>query len=432
VLWVFLLSVAFGSLAADRASPGRVHVVSVQGVINPVSARQIAEGIERAAADSAAALVIELDTPGGLLKSVHEISKAILAAGVPVIVYVAPEGARATSAGVLVTISAHVAVMARGTHIGAAHVVTLEGAIQDSIVNEKAMNDWVAELRSVARMRGRNEAWVERAARESASLVAADAVTEGVADLMADDLPEVLRLADGRRVQVRGDSLTIETAEAEIVRIEPSFRDRFLSVVSDPSVAYVLFLIGIYGLIFELSSPGSIVPGVVGAIAIVLALYSMHSLPINYAGVILILLAIGFFIAETQVHSFGLLAVGGIVSLVLGSIMLFDRAGPLFRISMAVIVPAAFVTTVFFLVVVSAAWRARRRKPMTGREGLVGSLAVVERELAPDGKVFVHGELWNARAAESIEKGRRVRVRRMEGMWLVVEPAEAGGKDEGT
>jgi len=405
------------------------HVITIQGVINPVTARMITEGITRAVEDSAAALVIELDTPGGLLKSVHEISKDILAARVPVIVHVAPEGARATSAGVLVTISANIAAMARGTHIGAAHVVTTEGAIADSVVNEKAMNDWVAELRSVARLRGRNEAWVEKAARESASLVAEDALSEGVVDFVVDDLDALLETVDGRVVQVAGDSLVLRTTGAPVVRFHPSFRDRLLSVISDPSVAYILFLVGIYGLIFELSNPGSIVPGVVGGIAIVLALYSMHSLPINYAGVLLILLAIAFFIAETQVHSFGLLTLGGITAMVIGSIMLLDRAGPLFRISLSIIVPAALVTAGFFLFAVTAALRAQRRRPATGAESLVGQIATVERDLDPEGKVFVHGELWNARAGSPIAKGGRARVARVEGMTLVVEALDSNPTD---
>ncbi len=412
------------AVVGGLASAGEVHVIRIDGVINPVSARMIADGIVAANEAGAEAVVIELDTPGGLLKSVHEISKTILGAPVPVIVHVAPEGARATSAGVLVTISAHVAAMAQGTHIGAAHVVTAQGSIQDSVVNEKAMNDWVAELQSVARLRGRNEDWVTRMARESKSLVAEDAMNEGVVDLVETDLAEVLSEIDGREVEVAGVATTLATDGAEIIRIQPSFRDRFLSVVTDPSVAYILFMIGIYGLIFELSNPGSLFPGIAGAICIILALYSLHTLPINYAGFALILLAIVMFIAETQVPSFGLLTLGGITSLVFGSIMLLDKAGPLFQISLWIILPAALVTAAFFSVAVTAALRAQRGRARTGQQGLVGETGSAQTDLDPRGKVFIHGEIWNATSEDDVRQGDTVRVVRVSGMTLEVTVVE--------
>lgn len=411
-------------LLPRAARGGPVHVVTVDGVINPVSARIIAAGIDRATAAGAEALVIELDTPGGLLKSVHEISKSILASDVPVVVYVFPEGARATSAGVLVTISAHVAAMARGTHIGAAHVVTAQGAIQDSVVNEKAMNDWVAELQSVARLRGRNVEWVEQAARASKSLVAEEAVELNVVDLVAPTLEALVAALDGRRVEVAGDSLELSTREAAVERFEPSMRDRFLSVVTDPSIAYILFLIGIYGLIFELSNPGSILPGVAGAICIIVGLYSLHTLPIDYAGLLLIGLAIVLFILETQVPSFGILTLGGVVALIMGSIMLLDKAGPLFAISLAVIVPAALLTGAFFFFVVSKGLLAQRARPATGSEGLVGEEGDARSDLSPHGKVFLHGEIWAAVSSANVVRGARVRVVRVQGMTLHVEPAD--------
>lgn len=428
-----LLSVAtfvallMGCLSPRPAAAAEtIQVITVDGVINPVSARIISAGIDRAEAAGAVALVIELDTPGGLLKSVHEISKAMLAAEVPLVVYVFPEGARATSAGVLVTISAHVAAMARGTHIGAAHVVTAQGAIQDSVVNEKAMNDWVAELQSVARLRGRNVDWVERAARQSESLIAEEAVEKNVVDLLAPNLDSLLVELDGMRVEVAGDTVALATRGAEVVRIEPSFRDRFLTVVTDPSVAYILFLVGIYGLIFELSNPGAILPGVAGSICIIMALYALHTLPVDYAGLLLIVVAIVLFVLEAHIASFGLLTLGGVVALIVGSIMLLDKAGPLFAISLGVIVPAALVTAAFFFFIVSKGLLAQRARKLTGREGIVGEEGEARTDLVPRGKVFLHGEIWEAEGTSSISRGERVRVMRVDGMVLTVERVASG------
>ncbi len=403
---------------------GEVHVITVHGVINPVSARHIEKNIALAEAEGAEALIIELDTPGGLLKSVHEISKTILNAGLPVIVYVSPEGSRATSAGVLVTISAHVAAMARGTHIGAAHVVGIQGSIPDSVVSEKAMNDWVAELQAVAKLRGRNVEWVELAARESKSLTVEEAVEMNVVDLMATNIDSLLAAVDSMVVEVAGNEVTLETADAVIVRIELSARDRFLNVVTDPSVAYILFLLGIYGLIFELSNPGSIVPGVVGAICIIVALYALHTLPVNYAGVLLILLAIALFIAEIKIPSYGLLTLGGVTAMILGSIMLLERAGPLFKVSWSVIIPTVLFTVAFFFFAVSKGLLAQRRKPETGVEGLVGEIGEVMRDLDPLGKVFLHGEYWDAESVQSIREGESIRVMQVRGMRLIVQRSD--------
>jgi membrane-bound serine protease (ClpP class) len=421
VLSVLLL---LGSALMLSASASDVHVIRVHGVINPISSDHIEKGIRRAETDSAEALVIELDTPGGLMKSVHEISKSILNAGVPVVVYVWPEGSRATSAGVLVTISAHVAAMAPGTHIGAAHVVELQGSIQDSVVNEKATNDWVAELQSVAKLRGRNVEWVELAARESKSLIAEDAVEQNVVDMMAANLDSLLARIDGRAVVVQGRQDTLRTANPTVRTFGLSARQRFLNVITDPSIAYILFLVGIYGLIFELSNPGSLVPGVVGGICIILALVAFHSLPINYAGLALIILAIVLFIAEVKITSYGLLTVGGIAAMTLGSIMLLERAGPLFKISLAVIIPAVLCTLGFFAFAVSKGILAQKRHAVTGSEGLVGEVGVVHKDLSPSGKVFLHGEYWNATSRTPIPKGGRVKVVRVQGMMLIVDRAD--------
>ena len=426
---IAVLAIATLVASAPARAEGPVHVMSVHGVINPVSAGMIATGIERAEEAGAAALVIELDTPGGLLKSVHEISKTMLSAEVPIVVYVFPEGARATSAGVLVTVSAHVAAMARGTHIGAAHVVTAQGAIQDTIVNEKAMNDWVAELRAVARLRGRNEDWVELAARESASVVAEEAAEIGVVDMVVPSLDSLLVAVDGMRVEVAGDSVTIGTKGSVVQRFAPSFRDRILAVISDPSVAYILFLVGIYGLIFELSNPGSILPGVAGAICIILALFSLHTLPLDYAGLLLIALAIVLFILETQIPSFGILTLGGVAAMIFGSIMLLDKAGPLFTLSLGLIIPAALFTGALMFFLLSKGLLAQRSRPATGVEGLVGEEGIARTDLAPRGKVFLHGEIWEAEVAEGasrspgrgIASGARVRVVGVRGMVLVVK-----------
>ncbi len=425
----------------------------VDGAIHPASGELIKHAIERAEKERAEALLIELDTPGGLLESTRGIVKAMLASEVPIVVYVAPEGARAGSAGVFITLAAHVAAMAPGTNIGAAHPVgpggqdispaskrePPGGAPGDSgkasdedgsgDLERKVVNDAVAFIRSIAAERGRNADWAERSVRASVSLPAADAVRERVVDLIATNEGELLRALDGRTVKVAVGTRTLHTADAQVVEIEKGLRFKVLDVIANPNVAFILMMLGMYGLFFELASPGAILPGVVGAISILLALFAFQALPVNYVGLMLMLLAIVLFLAEVKVVSHGILTIGGTIAFLLGATMLFESPEPAMRVSWAVILPALGVTVAFFVFAMAAALRARRARPTTGREGIVGKTGVVRARFEPQGpdgtagyrgKVFVRSELWNAVADEPLDVGQRAQVLANEGLTLRV------------
>jgi membrane-bound serine protease (ClpP class) len=397
-----------------------VDVIEVSGVVNPVADRFIHDAIKTAGEDGAQCLVIELDTPGGLMESMHSIKKNILAAEVPVVVFVYPGGARAASAGVWLTLASHIAAMAPGTHIGAAHPVTMGGQEVSEDMEQKLVNDAVADIRSLAEKRGRNADWAEEAVRQSVSITEKEALEEGVIDLISDDLRSLLNAIDGRKVELAAGERTLETRDAEIRLIEMSLRYRILDIISNPNVAYILLLLGFYGLFFELSNPGSILPGVVGGICIILAFFALHTLPINYAGLLLIIFALILFIAEIKVPSYGLLTVGGIISMILGSIMLIRTPAEFLRISWMTIIPAVIVTVLFFVFAMGMALRARLKKPTTGQEGLVGEVGVARSRLDPAGKIFVHGEFWNAVSDEPVEEGEEVIVEAVERMKLKV------------
>jgi membrane-bound serine protease (ClpP class) len=382
-------------------------------------ARVIDEAEER----HAQLVVFQLDTPGGLMDSMRDIVKRIFASEVPVAVYVAPPGSRAASAGVFITMAAHVAAMAPGTNIGAAHPVNAGGPM-DSTMAGKVTNDAVAFARSIAERRGRNAEWAERAVRESVSLGAGAAVAERVVDLEAPTLDSLLALIDGREIETLAGTTRLATRGVEPEEIAPNLRDRILGVVSNPNIAYILLLIGIYGMIFELSNPGAVVPGILGFICLVLALYSFQSLPLNYAGVLLILFGIVMLILEVKITSHGALTIGGIAALLFGSLMLVRSPSPLFRISLAVIIPGVATTAAFFLFIVGAGLSAQRRRRVTGREGLVGERAVARTPLAPRGTVFVQGELWNAVSSTPVNAGAEVIVDAVEGLLLRVSPSE--------
>jgi membrane-bound serine protease (ClpP class) len=368
--------------------------------------------------------VIRLNTPGGLLKSTRIIVSDLLTARVPVIVYVAPAGSQSASAGAFITLAAHVAAMAPGTNIGAAHPVGFGGQGEDSIANEKATNDAAAFIKSISEKRNRNVRWAEDAVRRSVSITETEALRDSVIDLVAKDIPELLRRVNGRRVQMEeGIGTTLRTADAEVKEYDMGFKYRLLNTLSDPNIAYILFLLGIYGLIFELYNPGSILPGVVGVICIILAFYSLHTLPINYAGVALILFGIILFVLEIKITSYGLLSVGGAVCLLLGSIMLINTESPLefVSISWTVIIPAVVITVLFFIFAIGMGVRAQRKKPVTGVEGIVGETGEALSDLAPSGEVRVHGEIWTAESAEGkIKKGAKIVVLRIENLRLTV------------
>jgi membrane-bound serine protease (ClpP class) len=414
-------------LTAAPAAAVEVATIVLDGVISPVTVRLVETAIDRAHASKAAALVIQLDTPGGLERSMRTICQRLLNAPLPVVVYVAPTGARAASAGVFITMAAHVAAMAPATNIGAAHPVAVSGG-GDKEVMKKVANDAAAFARTIATERGRNADWAEKAVRESVSITERDAVKLKVVDLIADSLPDLLAKIDGRTVKTAKGPVTLATRDAQVVTLEVNFRDRFLNVITDPNVAYILMMLGMLGLFFELSNPGVILPGVVGGISIILAFFAFQSLPINYAGLLLILFGIVLLIAEIKVTSYGVLAVGGIVSMALGSLMLYDATEIDFRISWAVVLPTVALTAAVFLGVIAFGVRALGRRPSLGAEGLVSAMGVARERLAPEGLVLVQGELWRAVAdGAPVEPGEAVRVVAVNGLTLKVKKAEGGG-----
>jgi membrane-bound serine protease (ClpP class) len=396
-------------LDASASAGQRVDVIRVEGVINPVAARFVEESIDRAAQDGSLCLIVELDTPGGLMESMRSMVKKIMNSSVPVVVYVSPAGAQDASAGVFITMAAHLAAMAPGTNIGAAHPVTM-GQEMDEEMKEKVTNDAVSYIRGIAAQRGRNADWAERAVRQSESVTAEEAHQLGVVELVCQDLDQLLEVINGRQVETSQGTVTLQTEGAELRRFELSFRYRVLNIISNPNVAYILLILGFYGLFFELSNPGAFLPGIAGGICIILAFFAFQVLPINYAGLLLILFAIILFIAELLTPTFGFLTTGGVIAMILGSLMLIGSPAPFMRISWKIIVPVTIATAAFFLFALGMSLKTRLRKPTTGKKGLVGEIGVAQTRLAPDGRVFLHGELWNAECQEVVEKGEKVRV----------------------
>jgi len=423
-----VLAVVLLASAAETAPVARV--VRVDGAIGPVPARFIAQQIKAAERDGAACLVIGIDTPGGLDTSMRTMIQDILASRVPVILYVSPGGARCASAGVFIAMACDAVAMTPGTSIGAAHPVTIGQAEVDEETMDKVVNDSASYIKSLAARKGRNQEWAEKAVRESATATAEEALELGVIDLVVESIEDLLKAVDGREVdEAKGGRLA--TGGAEVRVIKTGIRWRILGILSDPNVAYLLLILGFYGLFFELSNPGSIFPGVLGAIFLILAFFSFQMLPINYAGLLLILLALGMFVAEVKVHSAGLLTIGGVVSMFLGSLMLIESPGPFLRISYKVIIPAVLATAAFFVFAVGAALRAQMRRPSTGREGLVGERGTATSDIDPAGQVFIHGEIWNVTSAERISKGEEVEVVGVDGLRLEVRRAGSGRSLEG-
>jgi len=402
----------------------KVISIKVDGTINPATADFIHGGIKKAATEKASCLLIHLNTPGGLLKSTRVIVSDILNSPVPVIVYVSPGGAHAGSAGVFITMAAHIAAMAPGTNIGAAHPVALQ-AVMDSTMNEKTTNDAAAFIRSIAEKRKRNVEWAENAVRKSHSYSETEALEYSVIDFIARDDEELLNIVHGKQVAINSGLINLQTKGAKIESLEMTFIGKLLDTISDPNIAYILFLLGMYGLLFELYSPGAILPGIVGVISLILAFYSMHSLPVNYAGLALIIFAIILFLLEIKIVSHGLLAIGGIVSLLLGSMMLIrsDSGLDMARISRGVIYAATAVSALFFLFVLSFGIRAQRSKVVTGIEAMIGNTGEVIEILNPTGTVRVNGETWNAESLSgAITRGEKVRIKEMRNLKLYVEP----------
>lgn len=400
-----------------------VVTMKLDGNINPVAAQFIHQGIETARNEKAECLVIALNTPGGLLKSTRIIVSDILESPVPVVVFVAPSGADAGSAGVFITLAAHIAAMAPGTNIGAAHPVGLQGTV-DTIMNEKITNDAAAFMRTITERRKRNSAWAEEAVRKSLSITANEALDKKVIDLIATNTQDLLSRIDGRSVEMASGTVTLHTKNARITSLEMSTGEKLLDVLSDPNIAYALLLLGLYGILFELYNPGAILPGIVGFISLILAFYSLNALPINFAGLALIIFGVVLFLLEIKIVSHGLLTIGGVIALFLGSLMLIrsDPSAPGVKISYTVVVISTLVSTLFFLFIVGMGLKAQRLKPVSGIDGLVGETGESLEELNPYGTIRVHGETWNAESAGGkIDKGKKVRVVGIAGLQLRVE-----------
>ncbi len=398
--------------------------VTLDGVVNPVMADLLEDVLEEAAAKKAQAVVIQLDTPGGLDLSMREMVKDIFASEVPVVVYVAPAGSRAASAGVFITYAAGASAMAPGTNIGSAHPVSM-GAKMDEVMSKKVENDAVAYIKGIAAKRGRNAEWAEKAVRESVNVTAEEALRLGVVDLVAASRETLLEKLDGMKVETASGAVALATKGAPVTEVQMSLRYRVLSAISNPNVAYILMVVGMIGIYFELANPGAVFPGVIGAISLVLAFYAFQTLPINYAGLLLMALGIIFFIVELMVVSYGLLSIAGVVSLLLGSLMLFDSPAPYFQISIWVILPAIVLMTAVILGAMYYAVRIHRRKPVSGQEELAGATGVASEDFggAKEGKVFIEGEYWNAASDEEIKTGDRIAVVEVRGLHLKVRKA---------
>ena len=416
----FLIFLMTCNISHSAATGSHVTVIRIEESINPGTAAFLARGTEQAVKDGAVLIVLELDTPGGLVSSMRTMVKTIMNASIPVVVYVSPSGAQAASAGVFVVMAADVAAMAPGTNIGAAHPVVAGGKEMDETMNTKMVNDLVAFIKSIASRRGRNADWAEEAVRKSVSITAEEALKLDVVDLVAKDMNDLLKKLEGWPVQTRDGEKKLALKGASIERVQENLRDKILKTVSNPNIAYILMLIGLAGLYFELSHPGVIFPGVIGGISLILAFYAFQTLSVNYAGLLLILLGAILFLLEIKVTSYGLLSIGGVICLTLGSIMLFNTGGTDLRVSWSVMIPAVLVVSSFFIAVALLAVRAHMARPRTGYQGLIGEIAVAKESLAPEGKVFVHGELWNATSEDIVPAGARVEVIGVENLLLKV------------
>ncbi len=434
------------SLGPHFAHAAPVLVLQLAGAIGPASADFVTRGIARADKEGAQLLVLQMDTPGGLDTSMRDIIKAILASPVPVASFVAPSGARAASAGTYILYASHIAAMAPGTNLGAATPVQIglggesgqpkkttdkdaagkqtPPADEQGAMARKQMHDAAAYIRGLAQLRGRNAEWAERAVREAVSLSADEALAQKVIDLTAADVPALLTALDGRSVRTASGEHVLHTRDAAVTTVQPDWKSRLLGVITDPSMALLLLMAGIYGLFFEFASPGFVLPGVVGAICLLLGLFALHMLPVNYAGLALILLGLAFMVAEVFLTSFGVLAVGGIVAFALGAVMLIDTELPGYGVPLGLIAAVSVFSAAFVFAVASVALKARRRPQVTGREAMLGSIGEVLEDLQREGWARVHSERWAVQSAVPLRRGQRVRVVARNGLVLTVVAAD--------
>ncbi len=423
----FLLLILF-LVVPPAYSKDRVVVVKLSGAINPAVAEYVSHEISQANAEQDALIVLRMDTPGGLDTSMRQIIKKIQSSQVPVASFVAPSGSRAASAGTFITIASHIAAMAPGTNIGAAHPVNMMGGGGDNeqakTMEKKVVNDAAAYIRSLAELRKRNAHWAELAVVNSVSISAEEAMKLNVIDLIAGDVKALVLAVDGREVQVASGSVTLDTKNLEIVYHEMNPRQKMLDIISNPNVAYILMMLGLVGLYFEMSNPGLVLPGVIGSISLILALYAMQTLPINYAGLLLILFGVILFIAEINVMSYGLLSVSGVISIFLGSTMLIDSDDPALQISRAILYPTLALTVVLSLGIVVLATRTRSLKKLGGMDGMIGETGLVKETLNPHGRVMVHGELWEAEADTQVAEGESVQVDSVKGLKIKVSKVD--------
>ena len=404
----------------------KVVVLTLNGAINPAASDYIKYGIENSVKDNAQCMVLRLNTPGGLLESTRDIVSDILQSPIPIIVYVAPQGSRAASAGVFITLSANIAAMAPGTNIGAAHPVSLEGKM-DSTMTEKVTNDAAAFIRSISEKRKRNVKWAEDAVRNSISITETEALKDSVIDLIANNLNDLLVKIDGKEITTESGVGILHTKDAKIIYVNMTLQQKLLSLLSDPNIYYILFMLGTLGLLFELYNPGAIFPGVIGVISLILSFYSMNTLPINYAGLALIIFGIILFVLEIKIVSHGILTVGGVTSLVLGSFMLINTNATMggIDISWELIILIAALTLGFFLFAIGYGIKAQRLKPKTGREGIINAPGEAITDLTPKGQVRVHGEIWNAESTEgNIFKGEKIVVSEISNLKLIIRRAK--------